>query len=167
MTLITNYYPNPMFAVGGARHNLTGGKADLDYQSSVQHLWIGSTSDEGGQAALNLTMPAGPAVFYAMVFTASEAVMRNGCAVTIGYTDSAGKWVTVASIGQPQAGKTVSVVGSFTAPGRQFSILFNSPGKNGDSITFDNPMLLTKSDWDWWQENKPATRFNGDLMPLS
>ena len=46
-------------------------------------------------------------------------------------------------------------------------IVFDSPLKTGAVTMFDRPMLMTKTDWDWWQRNNHGRLLSGDLMPLS
>lgn len=172
LTSITQYYPNPLFRKSGAKH-VQSGNGTMTYEAGVEHrfLQLSSADDKGMQCSLLMYgLPKGtPMMFNIVAFVPSGATsFRNGGLVTIGY----GNWTTIAVVGQDFAshlGQTMAYRSSFTIPADadQIQVIFNSPSVNGQSVTFDNPMLMTKYDWDRYQamEDKPS-RIYWDLMPL-
>ena len=172
--MITQYYPNPLFRKSGAKH-VQSGNGTMTYEADSEHrylLHLSSADDMGMQCSLPLQgLPKGtPMIFGITAFVPRGATsFRNGGLVTIGY----GSWTTITVVGQDFAshlGQTAIYRSSFTIPADadDIQVVFNSPSVNGQSVTLDNPTLMTKDDWDRYQamEGRPP-RIYWDLMPLT
>lgn len=171
MTLVRNLYPNPLFNSRGALHTLSGGSGTITCIDSRRQLGLRSNGEQGMQASLALTgLPASTSMVFQFSFWTSYKSLRNGCLCIIGSSLSSG-WSELARGGHPQAdGIHDTVTIEFTTPQNTngIQIVFNSAMKTGADTVFDRPTLMTKTDWDWWQRNKPAGKLlSGDLMPLS
>ena len=176
LTSITQYYPNPLFRESGAKH-VQSGSGTMIYEAGGEHrllpLWSGD--DTGMQCALNLTglPPAGTRMVFSInVFIPSGSTkFRNACLAIFGLADEG--WTEVARAGSDfgsHLGQTYEYRVEFTLPEHKslFQLIFNSPSVSGQSVTFDNPKLMTKDDWDRYQamEDRPS-RIYWDLMPLT
>ena len=174
-TSITQYYPNPLFRKSGAQH-VQSGNGTMTYEAGNEHryLQLSSADDTGMQCSLNLKglPPAGTRMVFSInAFVPSGATkFRNECLAVFGSAYEG--WTTIALIGQDFAshlGQTMTYQSSFTIPADAdpIQVIFNSPSVNGQSVTFDNPKLMTKDDWDRYQamEDRPSYVY-WDLMPL-
>lgn len=169
MTLITNHYPNPLFSPRGALPVRSAGSGTITCIESQRQLRLQSADAGGMQAAQALTgLPASTRMVFRFSYWTSDKSLRNGCLCVIGSTASG--WTELARGGNPQSnGAHDTVTIEFTTPQNAvgLQIVFDSPLKSGGMTVFDRPMLMTKTDWDWWQTNNPASLLSGDLMPLS
>lgn len=174
--MITQYYPNPLFRKTGARHVQSGnGTMTYEYGDEHRFLRLSSADDEGMQCALKLTglPPAGTRMVFSInAFIPSGATgFKNGCLAVFGFADEG--WTEVARAGSDfgsHLGQAVEYTVEFTLPEHKdlLQLIFNSPSVSGKSVTFDNPKLMTKDDWDRYQamEGRPAYVY-WDLMPLN
>ena len=175
LTSITRYYPNPMFRKSDAKHVQTG-NGTMTYEDGSEHrfLKLSSTDNTGMQCSLNLRgLPAAGTrmVFSISTFIPSGATkFRNGCLAVFGFAD--GGWTAVAKVGSDYAGhvgQAYTFVTEFVMPVHESPLLlvFNSPSIANQSVTFDNPKLMTKDDWTRYQamEDRPLYIY-WDLMPL-
>lgn len=169
MTLITNHYPNPLFNSRGALPSPSGGSGTITCIDARRQLGLQSTDAGGVQAAQALTgLPASTRMVFQFSYWTSDKSLRNGCLCVIGSTASG--WTELARGGNPQSnGVHDTVTIEFTTPqdANGTRIVFDSPLKTGAVTVFDRPMLMTKTDWDWWQRNNHGRLLSGDLMPLS
>lgn len=176
LTSITQYYPNPLFRKSGAKH-VQSGNGTMAYEtgSANRFLILTSADDAGMQCALNLTgLPAAGTrmVFSIGTFIPSGATkFRNGCLAVFGL--AGGGWTEVAKVGSDYAGhvgQAHTFVTEFVMPVHEslLQLVLNSPSVSGQSVTFDNPKLMTKADWDRYQamEDRPSYIY-WDLMPLT
>ena len=176
LTSITQYYPNPLFRKSGAKH-VQSGNGTMAYEAgSANRFLILTPADETGmQCSLNLT--GLPAAGTRMVFSIATFIppgatkFRNGCLAVFGFSD--GGWTEVAKVGSDYAehiGQTHTFMTEFAMPVHEspLQLVLNSPSVSGQTITFDNPKLMTKDDWDRYQamEDRPAYVY-WDLMPLN
>lgn len=169
MTLITNHYPNPLFNSRGALPFPNGGSGTITCIDSRRQLRLQSADAGGVQAAQALTgLPASTRMVFQFSYWMSDKSLRNGCLCVIG--SFASGWTELARGGYPQSnGVNGTVTIEFTTPqdANGTRIVFDSPMKTGAATVFDRPMLMTKTDWDWWQRNNPTgSVLSGDLMPL-
>ena len=175
LTSITQYYPNPLFRKSGAKH-WQSGNGTITYEAGSEHrfLILKSADDTGMQCALNLKglPPAGTRMMFSIrAFIPSSATgFKNNCLVIFGAAYEG--WTEVARTGSDfgsHLGQTGEYTVEFTLPEYkdQLQLIFNSPSVSGQSVTFDNPMLMTKDDWTRYQamEDKPS-RIYWDLMTL-
>ena len=175
LTSITQYYPNPLFRKSGARHNQTG-NGTMTYEAGDKHrlLILKSADDTGMQCPLELKglPPAGTLmVFSITTFIAPGATkFRNGCLAIFGFGDEG--WTAVAKVGRDYAGHvgtTHKFATEFVMPVHDspLQLVFNSPSIANESVTFDNPNLMTKDDWTRYNamEDRPEYVY-WDLMPL-
>lgn len=169
MTLITNHYPNPLFNSRGALPSLSGGSGTITCIDARRQLRLQSTDAGGVQAAQTLTgLPASTRMVFQFSYWTSDKSLRNGCLCIIGRKASG--WTELARGGNPQSnGVHDTVTIEFTTPqdANGTQIVFDSPLKTGAVTVFDRPMLMTKTDWDWWRRNNPGRLLSGNLMPLS
>lgn len=175
LTSITQYYPNPLFRKSGAKH-MQSGNGTMAYEagSANRFLILTPADDTGMQCRLNLTSL--PAAGTRMVFSIATFIppgatkFRNGCLAVFGFSD--GGWTEVAKVGSDYAehiGQTHTFKTEFAMPVHEapLQLVLNSPSVSGQAVTFDNPKLMTKDDWDRYQamEDRPAYVY-WDLMPL-
>lgn len=173
--MITQYYPNPLFRESGAKH-VKSGNGTMTYEDGVEHrfLKLSSTDNTGMQCSLNLTgLPAAGTqmVFSITAFITSGATrFRNDCLALFGSTY--GGWTEVAGVGSDfgsHLGQANEYTVEFTLPEHKdlLQLVFNSPSVSAQSVTLDNPKLMTKDDWGQYQamKDKPS-RIYWDLMPL-
>ena len=171
--MITQYYPNPLFRNSGAKHVQQGnGTMTYEYGSENRYLNLSSADDTGMQCSLNLKSlpPAGTRMVFSIgtFITSGATKFRNGCLAVFGFGD--GGWTAVAKVGSDYAGHvgtTHNFVTEFVMPVHEspLQLVFNSPSIANESVTFDNPKLMTKDDWTRYQamEDKPAYVY-WDLM---
>ena len=175
LTSITQYYPNPMFRKSGAKH-VQSGNGSLTYEAGVEHrfLQLSSVDDTGMQCALILTglPPAGTRMMFSInaFITSGATKFRNGCLAVFGFSYEG--WTVVARVGadyESHLGQTYVSTVEFTMPVHEspLQLVLNSPSVANQSVTFDNPNLMTKNDWTryWSMEDRPD-RIYWDLMPL-
>ena len=175
LTSITQYYPNPLFRKSGAKHEQSG-NGTMTYEAGGKHryLQLSSADDVGMQCSLNLKSlpPAGTRMMFSIIaFIPSGATkFKNSCLAIFGYAYEG--WNEVARAGSDSGahfGQTYEYTVEFTLPEHKdlLQLLFNSPAVSGQSVTLDNPKLMTKDDWDRYQamEDRPEYVY-WDLMPL-
>lgn len=173
--MITQYYPNPLFRNSGAKH-VQSGNGTMTYEDGGEHrfLKLSSTDNTGMQCSLNLSgLPAAGTrmVFSIGTFITSGATkFRNGCLAVFGF--AGGGWTEVAKVGRDYAGhvgQAYTFVNEFVMPVHEspLQLVFNSPSIANQSVTFDNPKLMTKDDWTRYNamEDRPQYVY-WDLMPL-
>ncbi|NMM99419.1 hypothetical protein [Bifidobacterium olomucense] len=167
MTLITQYFPNPLFDANGLLPGVNQ-NSHATVRAENQQLKVISTDAVGAQVSVTLLdLPTDTSMVFSIAYYSPvpASQIRNGCMCVVGY----GSWTALANLGKPtSAGSNVSRV-EFTTPGERAGIqfVFNGPLASGSGTVFDTPMLMTKSDWDWWQANKPINRvLSGNIMPL-
>lgn len=174
--MITQYYPNPLFRNSGAKHLQTG-NGTMTYEAGKEHCYLqfSPTDNTGMQCSLKLNDL--PAAGTQMVFSISAYIspgatgFRNGCLALFGFLGD--DWTNVVKVGADFAeylGQTHNYMGEFVMPVHKsaLELVFNSPSIAGQSVTFDNPKLMTKDDWTQYQamEDKPDYVY-WDLMPLT
>lgn len=173
--MITQYYPNPLFRKTGVRHRQSG-NGTMTYEAGNFHRYLQllSADNTGMQCALDLTDL--PAAGTRMMFSIKASVpsgatgFRNRCLAIFGFGGEG--WTEVARTGNDFAshlGQMYEYKVEFTLPEHKdpLQLIFNSPSVSGQSVTFDNPKLMTKDDWDRYQamEDRPAYVY-WNLMPL-
>lgn len=172
--MITQYYPNPLFRKSGAKHGQLGNGTMAYEYGGEPRLRLSSADDSGMQCSLTLKglPPAGTRMMFSTnAFVPPGATgFRNNCLVIFGASYEG--WTEVAKTGQDfgsHLGQTHEYKVEFTLPEYKdrLQLIFNSPSVSGESVTFDNPKLMTKDDWDRYQamEDKPEYVY-WDLMPL-
>lgn len=170
---ITQYFPNPLFRKDGAQLSKLG-NGTITYEAGGNHrfLQLQAKDTDGMQCALTLTgLPTGvPMRFtFAAYVPAASTSFRNDCLCVVGY----GSWTPLSQIGvtfSEHLGETWTYSGEFTVPDgvTGIQLVFNSPKIYGQTVTIDNPRLMTKTDWDTYQawKDRPSYLY-WDLMPRS
>ncbi|MCH9275012.1 hypothetical protein JS533_001745 [Bifidobacterium amazonense] len=170
MTLVYNYFPDPLFKNTSAYVTKNGDVTVTGYDSNGDHLIVTPTSDASGYAQVDIPFTLGGTYEFHTFFWVRDVSVGSfidDAWIRIGYINANGKWTWLVNMTGAKSLTLVALSASFTVPSGVKTIRLDiAAGKQtGNNVSLKSPVLCTPAEWTALQ-SLGVTALYGDLMPL-